>query len=158
MLLFAVVLLAGGVNMVISTTAARLPSIPIVRYSPVYLAIPVGAFCPIVCLVWHLASQWTGGFLVGQEVRTDASGCHHLAGRARVFMALGIPIALSMGITSVIYFLYDQGLSFSYQVVAQRMFYGVNNFTLLAVPFFIFAANLMNTGASPGVCSSLPTF
>ena len=62
------------------------------------------------------------------------------------FMALGIPIAFSMGITSVIYFLYDQGLSFSYQVVAQRMFYGVNNFTLLAVPFFIFAANLMNTG------------
>ena len=44
MLLFAVVLLAGGV-MVISTHRARLPSIPIVRYSLVYLAIPVGAFC-----------------------------------------------------------------------------------------------------------------
>jgi tripartite ATP-independent transporter DctM subunit len=69
-----------------------------------------------------------------------------LLGGLVFFMALGIPIAFSMGITSVIYFLYDQGLGFSYQVVAQRMFYGVNNFTLLAVPFFIFAANLMNTG------------
>ena len=26
------------------------------------------------------------------------------------------------------------------------MMYGINNFTLIAVPFFIFAAQLMNTG------------
>ena len=66
MLLFAVVLLAGGVNMVISTHRARLPSIPIVRYSLVYLAIPVGAFCLIVCLVRHLASRVDRGISVGQ--------------------------------------------------------------------------------------------
>ncbi|NMB16750.1 MAG: TRAP transporter small permease [Firmicutes bacterium] len=66
MLLFAVVLFAGGVNMVINTHRARLPSMPIIRYSLVYLAIPVGAFCLIVCLVRHLASGVNRATSVGR--------------------------------------------------------------------------------------------
>ncbi|MGI6034301.1 MAG: TRAP transporter large permease [Limnochordia bacterium] len=61
-------------------------------------------------------------------------------------MLIGLPIAYCMGATSILYLFYTQGFFFNYQIVAQRMLYGINNFTLIAVPFFIFAAQLMNTG------------
>ncbi len=56
---------------------------------------------------------------------------------------LGVPIAFSMGISSMIY------LSLSdipYIIVAQKMFSGVNSFVLLCIPGFVLAGNLMNTG------------
>jgi tripartite ATP-independent transporter DctM subunit len=63
-----------------------------------------------------------------------------------ILFLLGVPVAFSLGLTSLAIMLYESGLSLRYEIIAQRMFYGVNNFTLLAVPFFIFAGKLMNTG------------
>jgi len=63
-----------------------------------------------------------------------------------IFFLIGVPVAFSLGLTSLIIMLYESGLSLRYEIIAQRMFYGVNNFTLLSVPFFIFAGKLMNTG------------
>jgi C4-dicarboxylate transporter DctM subunit len=57
---------------------------------------------------------------------------------------LGIPIAWSMAISSLIYMHFVIGVPL--QTVTHRMIGGLDNFTLLAIPFFIFAGDLMNTG------------
>jgi tripartite ATP-independent transporter DctM subunit len=58
---------------------------------------------------------------------------------------LGIPIALSMGITSFLSLGFIRGFaSIPWDLMAQRFVYGVNNFTLLAIPFFLLTGRLAN--------------
>lgn len=61
------------------------------------------------------------------------------------FVALGVPISFALGVVSFtgIFSLAD----IPNTVVFTKMFNGLNSFTLLAVPLFILAANLMNEGA-----------
>ena len=59
-------------------------------------------------------------------------------------LLIGMPVALALGIPSVIYFIFDKSLP-NFTAI-QRMVAGANTYPLLAVPFFIFAGNLMNTG------------
>nr|WP_315228902.1 TRAP transporter large permease subunit [uncultured Albidiferax sp.] len=64
------------------------------------------------------------------------------------FMALGMPIAfalLACGVTLMVY----MG-SFDTQVLAQNLLEGVNNYPLMAVPFFMLAGELMNAGGLSG--------
>jgi tripartite ATP-independent transporter DctM subunit len=56
----------------------------------------------------------------------------------------GVPVAVSLAASSLIFVLLDG--SVPPLVVAHRMINGVDSFPLLAVPFFILAGNLMNTG------------
>lgn len=58
---------------------------------------------------------------------------------------LGIPVAVAMGLTAVLTFL-AMGQADILTMVAQRMYASTTSFTLLAIPFFILAGNLMNTG------------
>ncbi len=58
---------------------------------------------------------------------------------------LGVPVAVSMGLTAVAAFLI-MGQADILTMVAQRMYASTTSFTLLAIPFFILAGNLMNTG------------
>ena len=60
-------------------------------------------------------------------------------------MLLGLPIAVSMGLTAILTFLAlgEPGLL---SMVPQRMYAGTTGFPLLAIPFFILAGNLMNAG------------
>jgi tripartite ATP-independent transporter DctM subunit len=60
-------------------------------------------------------------------------------------MLLGVPIAAAMGFTSVCVFAF-LGESQNLTVMPQRVFVGTTNLTMLAIPFFILAGNLMNTG------------
>lgn len=60
-------------------------------------------------------------------------------------MVLGVPVAIAMGITSAGAFS-AMGFSDILAVMAQRVYNGTTGFTLLAIPFFILAGNLMNTG------------
>ncbi|PKL29270.1 MAG: ABC transporter permease [Spirochaetae bacterium HGW-Spirochaetae-2] len=61
-----------------------------------------------------------------------------------VLLALGLPVAVAVGIPSFMYVLNNPG--FVNFVAIQRMIAGINTYSLLAVPFFILAANLMNSG------------
>ena len=62
-----------------------------------------------------------------------------------ILMIVGVPVFLSMGITAVMaFFVWDQGTSVI--TAAMKMFEGTTSNTLLAIPFFILAGNLMNTG------------
>ena len=58
---------------------------------------------------------------------------------------LGVPIAMSLGLTGLAAFFIEQGTQMNVPMIAQRMMYGINNFVLLAVPLFILSARLMNT-------------
>ena len=60
------------------------------------------------------------------------------------FILLGVPIAVSMGLTAVLAFIF-LGEGFVLPMVAQRMYSATTAFTLLAIPFFILAGSLMNT-------------
>jgi C4-dicarboxylate transporter DctM subunit len=58
---------------------------------------------------------------------------------------LGLPIAVSMGLTAVIFFVV-LGQADILLMVPARMYSSSTGFTLLAIPFFILVGNLMNTG------------
>lgn len=60
-------------------------------------------------------------------------------------MLIGVPVCVSMGITSAGVFA-ALGNSEILAVMAQRIYNGTTGFTMLAIPFFILAGNLMNTG------------
>ncbi|MGE6753737.1 TRAP transporter large permease [Rossellomorea sp. NPDC071047] len=60
-----------------------------------------------------------------------------------ILIFISVPIAFSLGISSIIYLLIaDIPLS----IVPQKMFAGLNSFVLLCIPGFILAGNLMNAG------------
>ena len=59
------------------------------------------------------------------------------------FIAFGIPIAFSLGLSSLIYLLIA-GVPLT--IIPQTMFAGINSFVMLAIPAFILAGNLMNAG------------
>ena len=68
-----------------------------------------------------------------------------ILGTLVLLIFLGVPIALALGLTSVGFYV----LLGDFQILAmlpQRMFSATTGFTLLAIPFFILAGTLMNTG------------
>ena len=58
---------------------------------------------------------------------------------------LGLPIAVSMGFTAVIFFVL-LGETDVLPMIPARMYSSTTSFTLLAIPFFILTGNLMNAG------------
>jgi tripartite ATP-independent transporter DctM subunit len=58
---------------------------------------------------------------------------------------LGVPIAISMGLTSMIFFLV-LGEIHTLTMIPARMYSSTTGFPLLAIPFFILVGVLMNTG------------
>ena len=66
---------------------------------------------------------------------------------------LGAPIAWSMAAASAAYMMFRANVPLHGMV--QRMIGGIDTFPLLAIPFFILAGNLMNTG---GITDRLVTF
>ena len=59
-------------------------------------------------------------------------------------MAVGIPVAFALIFCGLAIMLYAG--NFNAQIVTQNMITGADTFTLLAIPFFILAGELMNTG------------
>ncbi len=70
-----------------------------------------------------------------------------------VLFAVSTPIAWSMAIAATVYM--AVGPHIPLQGMVQRMIGGIDTFPLLAIPFFILAGNLMNTG---GITDRLVTF
>lgn len=61
-------------------------------------------------------------------------------------LALGVPIAYSIGIASVVTMLFSIDSIPAFTTIAQRMATGLDSFALLAIPFFILAGQIMNRG------------
>ena len=60
-----------------------------------------------------------------------------------VFAIIGIPIAYSLGISSLITIVHQ---GFPLMVIPQKLFNGMDSFPLLAIPFFMLSGDLMNGG------------
>lgn len=59
-------------------------------------------------------------------------------------LALGVPIAFAL-LASGVMLMFVMG-TFDSQIVAQNLINGANNFSLMAIPFFVLAGELMNAG------------
>ena len=63
-----------------------------------------------------------------------------------IMLIAGVPIAVALGISSVCAILPIMDLNVAVLTGAQRIFSGISVFSLLAIPFFILAGNIMNKG------------
>ena len=61
-------------------------------------------------------------------------------------MAIGVPIAWSIGLSSICTMLVSIPAIPAFTTVAQRMATGLDSFALLAIPFFVLAGQIMNKG------------
>lgn len=71
-----------------------------------------------------------------------------------ILLILGIPISLVLGITTVVYFLIN-GQALLLESTPLRMFSGLENFGLLAIPLFMLMGEIMNEG---GITTRLVNF
>lgn len=63
-----------------------------------------------------------------------------------VILLMGAPISIAIGISSIIAILPVLNVNAAFLTGAQRTFSGISVFTLIAIPFFILAGNIMNKG------------
>ena len=65
-----------------------------------------------------------------------------------VLFAIGVPVSISIGLTCLaVLWVENDIFSIPYSLFALKMMHGINSFPLLATPFFILAATIMNTGS-----------
>ena len=72
-----------------------------------------------------------------------------------LLLILGAPIAVSIAIAAVGAILPTMPLDITLITGAQRIFSGTSSFTLVAIPFFVLAGNIMNQG---GIAKRLVNF
>ena len=63
-----------------------------------------------------------------------------------VMLAMGVPIGVSIGLSSAVSMIAMLPGHVAFATSAQRLFAGSNSFSLIAIPFFILAGNIMNNG------------
>lgn len=71
-----------------------------------------------------------------------------------IFLLLGVPIAYVLGITTVVYIFASANLDLMLNI-PQRLYSGMENYGLLAIPLFMLAGELMNSG---GITKRLVNF
>ncbi|MDR1986221.1 MAG: TRAP transporter large permease [Treponema sp.] len=69
-----------------------------------------------------------------------------------LLLLLGMPVAFAIGVSGTVFFLVTPDIPFS--IVVQKVVSSSQSFTLLAIPLFVFAGNLMN---NTGITSRLIT-
>lgn len=65
-------------------------------------------------------------------------------GTLLVLYAMGVPVAVAMGMTCIVVMISPYGGSLNYGVISNQLLFGLNSFTLLAIPFYLFLGRLMN--------------
>lgn len=72
-----------------------------------------------------------------------------------VQLGIGVPISISIGVSSVITALTALPMDIAIFTAAQKMISGIDSFSLLAVPLFVLSGNIMNNG---GIAKRLVNF
>lgn len=91
--------------------------------------------------------------MMGGNVLTPGTAAAILFGIFFLLLVLRVPVAVSLGLACLPILLIEPRLS--PMMLAQETFNAYNSFILLAVPFFLLTANLMNIG---GITDRLMTF
>jgi tripartite ATP-independent transporter DctM subunit len=76
-----------------------------------------------------------------------------LLGSLLVFLIIGVPIGYALGLSSFAYFVIEQPMLIG--ILPQRLFSGMNNYALIALPLFILMGQVMN---SSGITARLIDF
>ena len=76
----------------------------------------------------------------------DYTGVFILVFSFIILLSMGVPIAFSIGISGILTMLVTIDSLPAFTTYAQRMATGLDSFALLAIPFFILAGNIMNSG------------
>ncbi len=76
----------------------------------------------------------------------DYTGVYILVFSFVILLAMGVPIAFSIGISGILTMLVSIDSLPAFTTYAQRMATGLDSFALLAIPFFVLAGNIMNSG------------
>jgi len=63
-----------------------------------------------------------------------------------ILLVMGAPIGVAIGLSSALSMICMIPSNISFSTSAQRIFAGSNSFSLIAIPFFILAGNIMNNG------------
>ena len=63
-----------------------------------------------------------------------------------ILLLIGVPIAVTIGVSSVLSILTALPWENALFTASQRIFTGINSFSLLAIPFFVLAGIIMNNG------------
>lgn len=63
-----------------------------------------------------------------------------------ILLIIGAPIGVAIGLSSAVSMICMIPANVSFATSAQRIFAGSNSFSLIAIPFFILAGNIMNNG------------
>lgn len=63
-----------------------------------------------------------------------------------ILLAIGVPISIGIGVSSFVAALTVVPLDVAIFTASQKMFQGINSFTLLAIIFFMLSGNIMNNG------------
>lgn len=69
-----------------------------------------------------------------------------LFGALGILLAIGVPIAMSLGIAATVALISSPTISVSIGVLAQRIFAGLESTSIMAIAFFVLAGNLMTKG------------
>ena len=77
-------------------------------------------------------------------ILTTGVACSILVGGFLLLIFIRIPVAFALGIATIPVVVLD--IRLTPFIILDRMFQSYNSFILLAVPFFLLAANLMNSG------------
>jgi len=72
-----------------------------------------------------------------------------------ILLSIGVPVAWSIGVSCVFTMLVSIDSMAAFTTVSQRMATGLDSFSLLAIPFFILAGQIMNQG---GIATKLIDF
>ncbi len=72
-----------------------------------------------------------------------------------ILLAIGVPVAWTLGIASLLTILFSLETMIAFTTMAQQVLVSLDSFTLLAIPFFILAGQLMNKG---GIATRLIDF
>jgi tripartite ATP-independent transporter DctM subunit len=91
--------------------------------------------------------------VIGGNLLSPGQAAQILFGVFFLLLVLRVPVAVALGLACLPIFLVEPRLS--PMMLAQETFNAYNSFILLAVPFFLLTANLMNTG---GITDRLMTF
>ena len=63
-----------------------------------------------------------------------------------VFLIMGVPIAMSLGMSSMVTIFLSPDITVSAATIAQRIFGGMESTSIMAIAFFVLAGNLMTKG------------
>lgn len=135
---FVVVLVVEGGRLVVLTAGQPSPALGVPMAS-VYAAVPVSAALMGVALLRRLVGRPPLGGTGGSVWIAIVLFAGFLA-----LVALNVPIAFSLGAGSLLAILAKADLPLA--IVPQRMIVGLDVFALLAVPLFVLAGLLMETG------------